>query len=297
MIQTVRVRAVPALALAASAALLSAAPALAHPRAPAGGVSFERPELSAIKCGTGDQVSCPRGHFLRLSGEGLAQTRKVTFLGRRGAQDDRTAHPSAKSPHRVLVSVPRSARSGPVRVVTATAAATGPRVRVVAEAKPDVPAAPPAPAAPATPKQASATPADDGGVFPVQGKHDYGTSVNRFGGGRDHKGQDVFAKCGTSLVAAQAGVVTFKQFQDRAGNYVVIKADDGTGQAYMHLAAPATVDKGDRVAAGQSIGQVGDTGRATGCHLHFELWTSPGWYTGGSPIDPLPALEHWDAAS
>jgi murein DD-endopeptidase MepM/ murein hydrolase activator NlpD len=285
MTQTVRVRALPAFVLAALIALVCAASASAHSASSAGGASFEAPDISAIKCGTGDAVSCPRGHVLRLSGEGLAQTRKVTFLGGRGSRDDRVARPAEKSPHRVIVSVPRSARSGRIRVVTATAATTGPRLRVLAGGKP----------APASPAAGLKTPAV-GGVFPIQGEHAYGTHVNRFGGGRNHKGQDVFAECGTPLVAALGGVVTFNRFQDRAGNYVVIKADDGTGQAYMHLADPATVKKGQRVVAGQPIGRVGDTGRASGCHLHFELWTAPGWYEGGSAIDPLTMLQRWDAA-
>ena len=287
MIKSVRLRALPALALACLTALVCAASASAHETTGAGGASFQEPELSSLRCATGDEASCPRGHVLRLSGEGLAQTRKVTFLGGRGKRDDRVARPTEKSPHRVIVSVPGSARSGPVRVVTAAAADTGPRLRVLARDKP-------AKAAP--PEAATTAPAADGGVFPVQGDYDYGTATNRFGGGRNHGGQDVFAKCGTPMVAALGGVVTFKKFQSRAGNYVVIKADDGTGQAYMHLAAPATVDKGDRVTAGQPIGKVGDTGRASGCHLHFELWTAPGWYEGGSAIDPLPALKRWAAA-
>jgi murein DD-endopeptidase MepM/ murein hydrolase activator NlpD len=38
-------------------------------------------------------------------------------------------------------------------------------------------------------------------------------------------------------------------------------------------------------------------GRASGCHLHFEMWTAPGWYQGGDVFDPLPELTRWDAFS
>ena len=63
----------------------------------------------------------------------------------------------------------------------------------------------------------------------------------------------------------------------------------------MHMREPARVTAGQSVTTGQSIGRVGDTGDAEGCHLHFELWTAPGWYSGGHPIDPLPTLKKWDA--
>jgi murein DD-endopeptidase MepM/ murein hydrolase activator NlpD len=134
--------------------------------------------------------------------------------------------------------------------------------------------------------------------FPVRGPHYFGEHAARFGGGRGHQGQDVFAACGTPLVAARGGVVKFKQYHSRAGHYIVVDGSKtAVDFAYMHLRDAALVDAGDRVRTGQLIGYVGQTGRASGCHLHFELWTGPGWYDGGSPFDPLPSLLAWDKTS
>ena len=135
-------------------------------------------------------------------------------------------------------------------------------------------------------------------VFPIRGQHDLGQSAtNNFGGGRNHKGQDMFARCGTPLVAAQSGKVQFTANHGRAGWYTVIQRADGVSHAYMHMRSRPLVKKGQRVFAGQPIGEVGDTGAASGCHLHFEQWTAPGWYTGGRAVDPLPELTRWDAQS
>jgi murein DD-endopeptidase MepM/ murein hydrolase activator NlpD len=137
--------------------------------------------------------------------------------------------------------------------------------------------------------------------FPVRGKHTYGTGVAAFGAGRDghtHQGQDVFAKCGTKLVAARGGVVKLNKFQGAAGNYIVIDgAATDIDYAYMHLKKRSPLKKGTVVMTGQEIGRVGDTGDAVGCHLHFEMWSGPGWYTGGKPFDPLPFLKAWDKYS
>ena len=134
--------------------------------------------------------------------------------------------------------------------------------------------------------------------FPLIGAHDYAEAAARFGGGRGHQGQDVFAACGTPVVAARAGVVKFKQFQSAAGNYVVIDgARTDVDYAYMHLREAALVAEGEHVRTGQPIGFVGATGRASGCHLHFEQWSAPGWYSGGAAFDPLPDLLAWDAHS
>jgi murein DD-endopeptidase MepM/ murein hydrolase activator NlpD len=138
-------------------------------------------------------------------------------------------------------------------------------------------------------------------VFPVRGSHDYGGAGAAFGSGRaghSHQGHDVFAACGTRMVAARGGRVKFEQYHAAAGHYIVI---DGAGTdidyAYMHLSEPSPFQPGDRVFTGQRIGSVGDSGNAQGCHLHFELWGAPGWYEGGEPFDPLPALQAWDSWS
>jgi hypothetical protein len=136
--------------------------------------------------------------------------------------------------------------------------------------------------------------------FPVRGHHDFGEAGARFGAARSghtHQGQDVMAACGTRLVAAQGGIVKHTAFHSAAGYYIVIRGLDGIDNAYMHLAGPTPFREGDKVFTGQQIGVVGDTGDASACHLHFEIWTKPGWYDGGKPIDPLPSLQAWDAFS
>jgi murein DD-endopeptidase MepM/ murein hydrolase activator NlpD len=106
------------------------------------------------------------------------------------------------------------------------------------------------------------------------------------------------AACGTPLIAARGGVVKANKFQSNAGNYVVIDgAETGTDYGYMHLAVPSAYSVGDRVHTGDQIGVVGETGDATACHLHFEEWSAPGWYSGGRPFDPLADLRAWDAYS
>jgi murein DD-endopeptidase MepM/ murein hydrolase activator NlpD len=137
-----------------------------------------------------------------------------------------------------------------------------------------------------------------GYVFPVRGPHQFAMGAGRFGAARKghrHQGQDVSARCGTPLVAARGGKVIYAGYHVLAGYYVVI---DGRGTGvdfgYMHLRQPALVATGESVYTGQQIGEVGDTGDAVGCHLHFEEWTPPGWYRGGRPFDPLADLERWD---
>jgi murein DD-endopeptidase MepM/ murein hydrolase activator NlpD len=131
--------------------------------------------------------------------------------------------------------------------------------------------------------------------FPVRGQHGYGDGI---GAGRGHQGQDVFAKCGTPLEAARGGRVQTRQYHSAAGYYLVIDGR-GTGRdfVYMHMLRKGRAKQGERVRTGERIGSVGETGNAVGCHLHFEIWSAPGWYEGGHFTNPTDDLKAWDKYS
>lgn len=273
--------------------VLLAAAALPATQASAatGGAGSGAPAVVSATCADGQVGACPAGALLRIKGDGLARARKVRFGTGRSARSGRDARPTKASRHRIVVAVPKNARSGKIKVVVGGRAIAGPYLKVLKVPAP-APAAETAPAvAPALGGAGATLPALDGAsAFPVQGRYSFGTYVNGFGGGRGHQGQDVLADCGTPLVAAFAGTVYINKFQSRAGNYLVIDAADGTSQAYMHLRERSPLQRGAKVAAGDPIGVVGRTGAASACHLHFEQWTAPGWYQGGSPQNPLPLL-------
>jgi murein DD-endopeptidase MepM/ murein hydrolase activator NlpD len=148
-----------------------------------------------------------------------------------------------------------------------------------------------APGTTTTPTEPTTTTAPSGSmIFPVAGAHTFGQGVGAARKGHTHQGQDIMAACGTPLVAVSRAKVKFVSFQSLAGNYVVIR-NKKLHQDYMyaHLAARASVTKGTVVQPGQQIGIVGQTGDATACHLHFELWLGK-WYRGGHPVDPMPYL-------
>jgi murein DD-endopeptidase MepM/ murein hydrolase activator NlpD len=130
--------------------------------------------------------------------------------------------------------------------------------------------------------------------FPVRGPHTYGDGI---GAGRGHQGQDVLSNCGTPLVAARGGRVQWKETNPReAGGYGLVIDGTGTGRdfVYYHMLHLPKFHNGDRIHTGQRIGLVGQTGDATACHLHFEIWSPPGWYEGGHFTNPTDDLKHWD---
>ncbi|WP_053913053.1 peptidoglycan DD-metalloendopeptidase family protein [Streptomyces sp. SCSIO 75703] len=101
-----------------------------------------------------------------------------------------------------------------------------------------------------------------------------------------HTGQDFAVPVGTPVRAAGAGSVVAVSCGGPFGIQVVLRHADGYYTQYAHLASVA-VDQGDRVGAGQRIGQSGSTGNSTGPHLHFEVRVTP---EPGSAVDPVPWL-------
>ncbi len=135
--------------------------------------------------------------------------------------------------------------------------------------------------------------------FPVAGPYGLGEQGSRFGAprsGHTHQGQDIAAAEGTPVVAPFPGLVFAVRYQAAgAGHYVVLDGDgEDRDYVFMHLRAGSIpVREGQRVRGGARLGEVGNTGRSFGAHLHFEIWVGGGWFKGGHPIDPLPLLRAW----
>ena len=145
---------------------------------------------------------------------------------------------------------------------------------------------------PTTPTTPTTTPHAQ--VFPVPGAHTYGDGL---GASRGHRGQDIMAACGEPLVSVSWARVVFVGTHGRAGNYLVLRYKKlKQDYMYAHLAGPPVVRKKQKVAPGQLVGYVGDTGNASTCHLHFELWVGR-WYRGGRAVNPTPHLLNWDSYS
>jgi murein DD-endopeptidase MepM/ murein hydrolase activator NlpD len=118
--------------------------------------------------------------------------------------------------------------------------------------------------------------------MPVDGRltSDYGFRTDPLtGSSKFHDGIDLAAPAGTPFRAAASGTVVFSGELSGYGNTVVLEHENGGRTLYAH-ASRILVRAGDRVKAGQEIGQVGSTGRSTGPHLHFETLVS------GQNIDP-----------
>ena len=86
-----------------------------------------------------------------------------------------------------------------------------------------------------------------------------------------HKGADICARYGASIIASDGGVVTTAGWHYSYGNYVVINHGGGRQTLYAHASSLA-VRVGQAVSQGQVIAYVGSTGNSTGNHCHFEMY-------------------------
>ena len=143
-------------------------------------------------------------------------------------------------------------------------------------------------------------------IFPVAGAATYIDDFGQARAGGPHQGNDLMAAKKTPVVAAEAGTVTFWTTSASAGCMLYLHGDSGTTYEYIHLNNDLTMrndnkgkcvpgvsyarglKNGAKVAAGQMIGYVGDSGDANGIasHLHFEVHPN-----GGAAVSPYPYLQ------
>ncbi|AXE38218.1 M23 family metallopeptidase [Acidipropionibacterium virtanenii] len=120
------------------------------------------------------------------------------------------------------------------------------------------------------------------------GSYTLGSHWGEYGSwARWHTGEDFIASCGTPLHAVSAGIIGQPTGGSWAGNHVVIHMANGASVLYAHMSS-INVSVGQTVKAGQLLGYSGETGRAFGCHMHFEYYpagTTPGDVY--STTDPL----------
>jgi murein DD-endopeptidase MepM/ murein hydrolase activator NlpD len=120
-------------------------------------------------------------------------------------------------------------------------------------------------------------------TMPVTGGYyssNYGYRLDPITGHSEfHTGVDIVAGIGTKVMAAAGGVVSFSGTMPEYGNVVDVDHDNGLTSRYAHL-SKRLVKAGDVVMKGQLIALVGNTGRTTGPHLHFEVREK------GIPLNP-----------
>ncbi|MEW5735796.1 MAG: peptidoglycan DD-metalloendopeptidase family protein [Thermodesulfobacteriota bacterium] len=119
-------------------------------------------------------------------------------------------------------------------------------------------------------------------LMPVDGDFTsgFGFRTSPFTGLREfHRGLDICAPSGTPVTASANGKVTFVGRKMGLGKVIVIDHGYGMVTRYGHLSA-FCVKQGDTVERGQIVGRVGNTGRSTGPHLHYEV------HINGIPINP-----------
>jgi murein DD-endopeptidase MepM/ murein hydrolase activator NlpD len=125
----------------------------------------------------------------------------------------------------------------------------------------------------------------NGGQFrwPVVGGGNYVSQYFHAG----HGAVDIAGDYGSPVVAAAGGRVVFAGWKSNGGGWQVwISHGGGLYTTYNHMSGVA-VGTGQSVGRGQRVGRLGQSGRATGPHLHFEVWRGGMPWRGGSQINPM----------
>ncbi len=100
----------------------------------------------------------------------------------------------------------------------------------------------------------------------------YGWRIDPFTKQNDfHSGIDISSQVGQPIIAPSDGIVIWAAPRNGYGNVMIIDHDFGYQTRYGHMSGFA-VRPGQRVQRGQVIGYVGNTGKSTGPHLHYEVW-------------------------
>ncbi|XJZ26081.1 peptidoglycan DD-metalloendopeptidase family protein [Bacillota bacterium Lsc_1132] len=118
-------------------------------------------------------------------------------------------------------------------------------------------------------------------IWPADGiiSDTYGTRHGK------HKGLDIAGGLNSPIVAVEAGLVEKSYYSDTYGNVVFIKHPNGYVTVYAHLNS-RLVTEGQAVKKGEIIGKMGQTGQATGVHLHFETHQKEWTFEKKYALDP-----------
>lgn len=108
-------------------------------------------------------------------------------------------------------------------------------------------------------------------------------------GGKLHTGTDIGGSYGSNIYASNNGVVVESGYTDYNGNYIIINHNNGYYTTYGHL-SKRLVQAGETVEMGQVIGKMGQTGYATGVHLHFSIWKGYP-FRGGTSYNAMRVLK------
>jgi peptidoglycan LD-endopeptidase LytH len=204
------------------------------------------------------------------------------------------------------VPLPRAATFALLAVLAAAVAgcSSTPEAAPTAGAKAAVGGASPSPSASPSPPASVVPTAPVAHIFPVQGgKVSYAHTHH------DYAASDIITACGNKVVAPVNGIVLAVVREDtwtakanlgatRGGLSVSILGDDGVRYYGSHLRKILdSIQPNVRVTAGDQLGEVGDTGDASACHLHFGI--SPpcqrtgDWWIARGTIYPWPYLDSW----